>query len=223
MVICNTQLNPRHFYPDHNNKFKSLDKLVDGTWTTVYWHSDKDKLIKQISMPGVTHKDFSHISFLTFRKRCDYTKCSIPLIFAHKFSTFIMWQSIERIYYKLNDVRYFPKIFSIDKKTYSYIQEYVPHELNKKTCPDNFQEQLKDLNNILRQRGYYIDDVHSKNFRVSNDGILKVIDCEVYNEKELKIQQFLLSKIDGSWKSKPKGNRILTWNDGRKSLSDICV
>ena len=75
----------------------------------------------------------------------------------------------------------------------------------KDKCPNNWKEQLNNFNNLLKKYGYYIDDVHSKNFGVTKNGILKVFDCEVYTKEELKVQQQLLNIIDGSQTGKAKG------------------
>ena len=59
---------------------------------------------------------------------------------------------------------------------------------------------------------------------VDENGIIKVIDTEVYTGFELKLQQSILDCIDGSQKQKPKSfkyaDRILYWIDGRPSVED---
>ena len=85
---------------------------------------------------------------------------------------------------------------------------------------------MQELNYILKKKGYYLDDVHSQNWRISKDGTLKIIDCEVYTKTEKNIQQFLLNIMDGSQDGKAKGHKnasnILHWNDGRPSIENIC-
>ncbi len=112
-----------------------------------------------------------------------------------------------------------------EKKRY-YIQEYIPLELKEETCPVNLSKQLNDLNDILMKHNLHLDDVHSKNWRVTHDGVLKIIDCEVYTGAEKIIQQSLLDIIDGSQQGKAKGHKdasnILHWNDGRPNINIIC-
>ena len=156
---------------------------------------------------------------------CNKLSCTIPVIIAHKVTINNMLNSVKRIM-KLNDkIPYFAKIYKLDEKKLRYEQEYIPYML-KDFCPNNWKEQLIDFNNLLKKYGYYIDDVHSKNFGVSKDGILKVFDCEVYTKQELKVQQKLLNIAYGSQKRKVKGymnaSNILYWHNGIQGIEDVC-
>ena len=225
-LLLNLHVNPRDFYENYNSEHSNLEKIVDGTWTTVYKYND-DKLLKQISAPGVSHQSFTHVLLPSFNRKCYLESCSIPVMLAHKYTTNIMWKSLKRIHEgPLKDCKYFPKIYYMNDNKRYYIQEYIKNELNKETCPINFKEQLQDLNSILNKNNLFLDDVHSLNWRVSSDGILKIIDCEVYTKTEKNIQQFLLNFIDGSQDGKAKphadASNILHWNDGRPNIYDKC-
>ena len=225
-AILNISIKTTWFYEDHNKELEKYEKLVDGTWTKVY-KLDNDKVIKQISAPGVSHNKFTHVTLPSLNRMCYKESCTIPVMMAHKFVTNIMWKSLKRIHSgDLKDVKYFPKIYEMDDKKKRYIQEYIPHELVKETCPLDFEKQMQELNDILKKKGYYLDDVHSQNWRISKDGTLKIIDCEVYTKTEKNIQQFLLNIMDGSQDGKAKGHKnasnILHWNDGRPSIENIC-
>jgi hypothetical protein len=225
-LLFNLKLNTEWLFRDYNIEHQHLPKLVDGTWTNVYKINDK-KVLKQISAPGVSHHDFTHVTLPSMDRKCYKFSCTLPVMLAHKYVTNIMWKSLKRIYEgPLKDCKYFPKIYEINDQKRYYIQEYIPHDLEKNNCPKNFKDQLEDLNNILKKNNLFLDDVHSKNWRVSDDGILKIIDCEVYTEGEKKIQQGLLYFIDGSQDGKAKGHNyasnVLHWNDGRPNIEDIC-
>lgn len=224
-VILNIKIEPTSFYKDYNYLHQNLPKMVDGTWTTVY-QLDDNKVLKQISAPGVSHTDFTHVSLPSFDRKCTKLSCTLPVMMAHKYTTNIMWKSLKKIYNgELADVKYFPKIYHMDDEKRYYIQEYIPHDL-KDFCPEDFEYQLQDLQQILLQKGVFLDDVHSKNWKVDDNGVLKIIDCEVYTTAEKNIQQFLLNIIDGSQDGVAKGHQdalnILHWNDGRPCIYDIC-
>ena len=217
---------PILFFPDHGSELKKKYKepYIEGTWTDVYI-KDKKTVIKQLGNPGIKHTNYTHVSLPTPFRICKKHSCTIPIIISHKVSLYYTIKSIKRII-SLNDkIPYFAKIYNLDEKKLRYEQEYIPYML-KDFCPNNWKEQLNDFNNLLKKYGYYIDDVHSKNFGVSEEGILKVFDCEVYTKKELKLQQSLLNIIDGSQKGKANGyknaSNILHWNDGRPGIEDIC-
>ena len=74
--------------------------------------------------------------------------------------------------------------------------------------------------------GYFVDDVHNNNMMVSNTGIIKIIDGELYTAKELDFQKKILNKIDDSQvlPSKPYkyASNIIFWIDGRLSGEDVC-
>lgn len=225
-ILFNIKVKTVWFFKDYNIEHKSLERLVSGTWTNVYKLSNT-KVLKQISAPGVSHQNFSHVALPSIDRKCYKHSCSIPVMLAHKYTTNIMWRSLKRIHSGvLKDCKYFPKIYKMDEKKRYYIQEYVPLELKKETCPLNITEQLQDLNNILLKHNLFLDDVHSQNWRVTHDGLLKIIDCEVYTSVEKEIQQTLLDIIDGSQQGKAKGHvnasNILHWNDGRPNINIIC-
>lgn len=225
-LILNITIKPIWFFKDYNYCHSKLTKIVDGTWTTVY-KLDDNKVLKQISAPGVSHTDFTHVSLPSFNRKCPKSSCTIPVMLAHKYTTNIMWKSLKKIYNgELACVKYFPKIYYMDDNKRYYIQEYVPNDL-KNSYPIDFEDQLKDLQKILEEKGLFLDDVHSKNWKVDNNGILKIIDCEVYTISEKNIQQFLLNIIDGSQDGVAKGHKdapnILHWNDGRPNIYDVCL
>ena len=213
------------FFKDYNSELDPKDLIINGTWTNVYRHPmDPNKVIKQISAPGVSHNDFSHVHIPTTNKYCSRKSCTIPLMISHRLSTAVMWKSLKRV--KSLNSKFFPKIYEMDDEKRRYVSEKVPHELTKDTCPDNFEEQLQELNSLLKEHGYYLDDVHSKNWMIDDKGQLKIVDCEVFTEDELKFQQNLLGQIDdsqdGAAKRHKNASRVLHWQDGRPNIEDIC-
>jgi hypothetical protein len=222
-VTCLIPMPAKWFYKDHNTELDKNNIWIKGTWTTVY-KPKNDKIIKQISAPGVSHKNFNHVALPTPFRMCERDSCTLVTMLAHRLSTRFMLLSLNRI--KKMNSKFFPKIYKIDKKKRQIVQEYVDYEVNKNTCPANFEEQLKEFNKELEEHGYYVDDVHSLNWRVNKEGQLKVIDGELYTKKELDIQQSLLNSIDGSQDGIAKGhknaNRILHWQDGRPNIEDVC-
>ena len=226
LIVTSLKIKTEWFYTDYNNEHFHLEKLFNGTWTNVYKIDDK-KILKQISAPGVSHNSFTHVALPSIDRKCYKDSCAIPVMLAHKYTTNIMWKSLKRIHEGvLKDCKYFPKIYEMNDKKRYYIQEYINKELNNETCPKNYKEQLQDLNEILKKNDLYLDDVHSQNWRVADDGTLKIIDCEVYTNCEKQIQQILLNIIDGSQDGKAKGHEdasnVLHWNDGRPNIYNKC-
>jgi hypothetical protein len=211
------------FFADYNSELNPDDLLINGTWTNVYKHKDSDKVIKQISAPGVSHKDFSHVHIPTTSKICTRESCTIPLMLSHRLSTAVMWKSLNRI--KDMNSKFFPKMYEMDDNKRRYVSEKVPYELTLATRPENFAQQMQELNDFLEKQGYYLDDVHSKNWMVDKNGQLKIVDCEVFTDEELSFQQSLLGEIDDSQDGVAKGHknapRILHWQDGRPNIETI--
>ena len=222
-VTCIFPIPMTWIYKDYNEEFDKNDIFIKGTWTTVY-KPRNGKIVKQISAPGVSHQNFKHVCLPTPYRMCTRNSCTLVTMTAHRISTRFMLLSLHRI--KEMDSKFIAKIYEINDEKRRYIQEYVPHELNKDSCPVNYEEQLKEFNQELKKHGYYIDDIHSKNWMVDDNGQLKIIDGELYTESELEIQQGLLNIIDGSQKGIAKGHivapRILHWQDGRPKIKDIC-
>ena len=213
------------FFKDWNEELNPNDLMINGTWTNVYRHKDNDKVIKQISAPGVSHRDFSHVQLPTPFRYCSRGSCTIPCMLAHRVSTRFMWESLKRV--KAMNSKFFPKIYSMDSDKRRYVCEKVQNELNKKTCPIDFEKQMIELNDELEKHGYYLDDVHSLNWMVDDKGQLKIVDCEVYTKQELDVQQWLLGGIDNSQDGVAQGHknasRVLHWQDGRPNIEDVCT
>ena len=223
IITCIIPMPAKWFFEDYNDSLDNKDIMIKGTWTTVY-KPHNGKVVKQISAPGVSHNNFSHVALPTPFRTCERNSCTFVTMMAHRISTRFMLLSLHRI--KELDSKFFPKIYEIDDEKRRVIQEYVPYELNKETCPVDWKEQLKEFNIELKKNGYYVDDVHSKNWMVTEDGRLKVVDGELYTESELNIQQSLLNAIDGSQDGVAKGHKnasnILHWKDGRPNIENIC-
>ena len=140
-----------------------------------------------------------------------------------------MWLSIERILKmsKIDRERFFPKIYYINPKKRQYICDKIKYPLTKKTCPHNFKQQIQQLNNVLKKYGLYLDDIHHKNIMVDENMQIKIIDGELYTEKEFKFKQSLLDNVDGSQVESAKGykygDRIRHWIDGRLNGEDVCL
>ena len=225
LLIALVPVPAKWVFRDWNDELDSNNLLIKGTWTTLYRHpTDDSKVVKQISAPGVSHCDFSHVGLPTPFRKCTRDSCTLPCLMAHRISTRFMMESLQRV--KNMNSRFFPKIYEIDKRKRRYVSERVPHELTAYTCPANYEEQMAEFNRELERKGYYLDDVHSKNWMVDDKGQLKVIDCEVYTRKELNIQQWLLNLIDGSQDGVAKGHKnashIMHWKDGRPNIEDVC-
>ena len=95
----------------------------------------------------------------------------------------LILRSWKRVKDNLNDIKYFPTIYNINEKDFSSIQEYVPYPIEERH-PENYEKQIKDLSKILNGKKYNITDIQPKNVRVTKDGIVKIIDCEVYSTEE---------------------------------------
>lgn len=71
LFFCFVPLPYPRFFPDYNlgvdfNKYELYRK---APWATVYLSKDKSHIMKQISAPGVSHTDYSHIWLPTFNRK----------------------------------------------------------------------------------------------------------------------------------------------------------
>ena len=212
-------------YRDWNDELDPKDVLVSGVWTTVYQDPrDPTRVIKQISAPGVSHCDFSHVRVPTPFRKCTRESCTIPCILAHRICTRFMWESLKR--QKEMGSAFFPKIHSMDDAKLRYTCERVPHELEPARCPPHAKDQLYHINDELRRHNVFLDDVHSRNWMLTRDQRLKIVDCEVFTPSELAIQRWLVGGMDSQQKSPSKSyvhaSNIIHWQDGRPNLEDVC-
>ena len=222
LVLC-LPLPTEFFFKDYNEELNPKDKLINGTWTNVYKHPDNNKIIKQIAAPGVSHCDFAHVKLPTLFTYCSRKSCTLPCMIAHRIATSVMCKSIERII-NMNS-KFFPKIYEYDKEKRRYVCEKISNELTLETRPIDYETQLQEINRELEKYDYYLDDVHSRNWMVDDNGKLKIVDCEVFTKSELDFQQKLLGKIDdsqdGAAQPHKNASRILHWIDGRPNIETI--
>lgn len=218
---------PGWFFKDYNEEL-GMEPTINGVWVKVY-DIGNNRVLKQISAPGVSHENFWHVKLPTLYRECTKKACTIPCMIAHKISTNQMWLSIERQLEmdKEDQERFFPKIYSVDAKRKRYVCDKVKYELSEDTCPVDFKEQIAQLNMVLKKYNLYLDDIHRKNIMVDERGRIKIIDGELYTDKEYEYKQKLLGNVDESQTEIAKGykygDRIRHWVDGRKNGENVCL
>lgn len=150
------------------NLFKKDKNYVgQGSFMNVYKKNDK-----------IVIKKYKYINIGSFFKYLIYSLI-IPLNYeniniSNKYSEYI-FNSIKICKKKFNNCKFFPKIYKIDLDKKEYEQEYIENDFTIKNCPD-YKQQLQELNKILVKTGYNLYDCKRDNFRIDNNGILKVID-----------------------------------------------
>mgnify|MGYP003688384973 CR=1 FL=1 len=71
--------------------------------------------------------------------------------------------------------KHIPKIYGIDSKELSIIEEYCGDKLTINNCPKDWKKQFKDIYIILQKYNIYHNDIHNENFCVKNN-IIYLID-----------------------------------------------
>lgn len=150
------------------NLFKKDKNYVgQGSFMNVYKKNEK-----------IVIKKYKYINIDSFLKYLIYSIIT-PLNYentdiSNKYSEYI-FNSIKICKKKFNNCKFFPKIYKIDLDKKEYEQEYIENDFTIKNCPD-YKQQLQELNKILVKTGYNLYDCKQDNFRIDNNGILKVID-----------------------------------------------
>ena len=140
------------FYRDWNNELNKYELLGTGDFTCVYAHpEDENKVIKQISAPGVLNNDMSYIHVLpTLFTTCTRDKCTLPCLMVHKFVTGLMWLTLERM--REMDSKFFPHIYEMDRTRERIVCDRIEHKLNESSCPVDYEEQLRQFPYVVMSR-----------------------------------------------------------------------
>lgn len=205
------------------------DKITEGAWCTVYKKSNNPKLVvKQLYFCGWGHNDYRKHKALVIGKEKICGKWN-PLIlwFLHNYMLLYQMIGLKRRQRFAHMIDALPTTYNIDYKGLRYEQTLVPKELSSENCPEDIVEQFKKLNDDLKRCGLYLDDVHARNVRLTENNQIQLVDGELYSAGEEWIKSKLVVLVNGAMVSnmeKVLGNdRIVAWVDHRERVDEIVM
>lgn len=202
------------FFPIPKRLFKSnkLDEKLysEGNWHYVY---ERDgKILKVIKGLGDENLSLRRINLYSGSITCIFD------IIINKIAYYYVWRSHKIKLKEFNNDKFFPKIYFIGD---NYI---IQEKINRNNyCSQRFKEQIEQLNKTLNDKKYVLDDAHEENFKMGNDGYLKVIDGEIFSKKEYEIYQKIVNFFKKDFLKKYKNaNNINYWNVDKISAEKKC-
>jgi hypothetical protein len=203
------------------------DKIAEGAWCSVYMKkSDKNLVVKQLYFCGWGHNDYRKHKALVIGKEKICGKWN-PLIlwFLHNYMLLYQMIGLKRRMRFEHTIDALPTTSNVNFTGLRYEQTFVSKELTVENCPEDIVEQFKKLNEDLEQCGLYLDDVHARNVRLTENGQIQIVDGELYSGGEEWIKSKLVVLINGAMVSnmeKVLGNdRIIAWVDHRERVDNI--
>ena len=203
------------------------DKIAEGAWCSVYMKkSDKNLVVKQLYFCGWGHNDYRKHKALVIGKEKICGKWN-PLIlwFLHNYMLLYQMIGLKRRMKFEQTIDALPTTSSVSYMGLRYEQTFVTKELTVENCPEDIVEQFKKLNEDLERCGLYLDDVHARNVRLTQNGQIQIVDGELYSGGEEWIKSKLVVLINGAMVSnmeKVLGNdRIIAWVDHRERVDHI--
>jgi len=203
------------------------DKIAEGAWCSVYMkESDKKLVVKQLYFCGWGHNDYRKHKALVIGKEKICGKWN-PLIlwFLHNYMLLYQMIGLKRRMKFEQTIDALPTTSSVSYMGLRYEQTFVTKELTVENCPEDIVEQFKKLNEDLERCGLYLDDVHARNVRLTQNGQIQIVDGELYSGGEEWIKSKLVVLINGAMVSnmeKVLGNdRIIAWVDHRERVDHI--
>lgn len=198
------------------------DKIAEGAWCSVYLKkSDKNLVVKQLCFCGWGHNDYRKHKALVIGKEKICGKWN-PLILCFLHNYMLLYQMIglkRRLRFE-QTIDALPTTYNVNYTGLRYEQTFVSKELTVENCPEDIVAQFKKLNEDLERCGLYLDDVHARNVRLTENGQIQIVDGELYSGGEEWIKSKLVVLINGAMVSnmeKVFGNdRIIAWVDHRK-------
>ena len=212
---------------DPASDLSSTDKIAEGAWCSVYRKpNEKDRVVKQLYFCGWGHNDYrKHRAFVIGKEKICGKWNPLILWFLHNYMLLYQMIGLKRRLRFEHAIPALPTTYNVDYKGLRYEQTYVPKELTVENCPKDIVEQFKKLNADLERCGLYIDDVHARNVRLTEDGQIQIVDGELYSGGEEWIKSKLVVLFNGEMVSnmeKVLGNdRIIAWVDHRERVDSI--
>lgn len=203
------------------------DKITEGAWCSVYMkESDKKLVVKQLYFCGWGHNDYrKHKAFVIGKEKICGKWNPLILWFLHNYMLLYQMIGLKRRMKFEQTIDALPTTSSVSYMGLRYEQTFVTKELTVENCPEDIVEQFKKLNEDLERCGLYLDDVHARNVRLTQNGQIQIVDGELYSGGEEWIKSKLVVLINGAMVSnmeKVLGNdRIIAWVDHRERVDHI--
>ncbi len=225
ILILNIPIPRKKVDPTHD--LQAANKLAEGAWCSVYQKvGEPSRVVKQLYFCGWGHNDYSkHRAFVLGREKVCGAWTPLVLWFIHNYMLFYQILGLKRRMKLEGRITALPKTYALKPFQLRYEQEYVPYALTPETCPADIIEQFQQLNAELKACGVYIDDVHARNVRITEDGKIKLVDGELYTDAEESVKSQLVVLFNGEMvagMNKVLDNeRIIVWKDHRMTVDQI--
>lgn len=203
------------------------DKIAEGAWCSVYMKkSDKNLVVKQLYFCGWGHNDYrKHKALVIGKQKICGNWNPLILWFLHNYMLLYQMIGLKRRMKFEQNIDALPKTSNVSYTGLRYEQTFVSKELTVENCPVDIVAQFKKLNKDLERCGLYLDDVHARNVRLTENGQIRVVDGELYSGGEEWIKSKLVVLINGAMVSNMEmvlGNdRIIAWVDHRERVDGI--
>ena len=175
-----------------------MKKKTKHVWVTNYY--TKNFVYKELNKIYMGHNNYSHLKIPFISKNYNKKKYNFIIYFIHTHIA-LYYQKLSNYRKKkyFNNNRFFPKIID-DKNNYDLIVcERIKKELynlSKQDINFNVKNQIFMLDKTLKEKGFYLDDMHLKNFMLDDNNQLKVIDGELYTPLEHWILRLFIETFD---------------------------
>lgn len=212
---------------DPASDLNSNEKITEGAWCSVYRKSnEKDLVVKQLYFCGWGHNDYrKHKAFVIGKEKICGKWNPLILWFLHNYMLLYQLIGLKRRLRFGHTIDAIPSTYKVNYRGLRYEQTYIPKELTVENCPKDIVEQFNKLNEDLERCGLYLDDVHARNVRLTDNGQIQIVDGELYSGGEEWIKSKLVVLFNGEMVSnmeKVLGNeRIIAWVDHRERVDNI--
>lgn len=203
------------------------DKIAEGAWCEVYnKKKDPTRVVKQLFFCGWGHNDYrKHKAFVIGKEKVCGRWNPLILWFLHNYMILYQLIGLKRRLKFEHQIEALPQTYAVNYHGLRYEQSFVPLPLTPETCPDDVVEQFQQLNAELEKCGLYLDDVHARNVRVTEDGRIRIVDGELYSAGEEWIKSKVVVLFNGEMVSnmeKVLGNeRVVAWVDHRQRVDNV--
>ena len=123
------------------------------------------------------------------------SKNKLPLAsyFVFALNKYYNWRSVKIREKYSKEIEFLVKTYDLDEKDCSWKEEYITYSMDefKNLDKNKIKLQLKKLDNFLKKKKLYLNDVRPDNIRLTKKGDVRIIDGEFFTDNEMKYYKFV--------------------------------
>lgn len=107
------------------------------------------------------------------------------------------WRSIKMREKYCDEIEFIVNTYELDERDCSWKEEYITYAVEdfKNLDKNKIKIQLKELDDFLKEKKIYLQDLKKENIRLTKNGDIRIIDGDFFTDNEMKYFKFMPGKF----------------------------